>query len=322
MANSKADKALKVMDVTQPGKSAPSATSRPIIVSNRPMLRQDPMMVSPDGMEKPEAPSAPPVSRVAKTIKVVPDTSSDATSVTPVTVTTIAAPEPEPGATPRSITVISQPDIAADKPVETTDKKAVAEDVGLEALTKTGVDNPLDMPKLPEQAPGSSPVLKPIIPEPPVPPVEKKADIKPPEPKPAPTVVADIVKPEASNPVAKPELTPAPATPTEPEPDASEHDNDTTENASDDQLAPNQALDEAKRKEEEAKAARLAEQEKIIASKQYYLPIKNVAARRGLARSLIILFFVLILAVVWFDVVLDAGILHIGGLQPVTHFFG
>ena len=38
------DKPRKVIDVTEPGKSEPSASGRPIIVTNRPMLQQDPMV--------------------------------------------------------------------------------------------------------------------------------------------------------------------------------------------------------------------------------------------------------------------------------------
>jgi hypothetical protein len=47
MPSSKDDsKPRKVIDVTEPGKSEPSATSRSIIVTNRPMLQQDPMVVA------------------------------------------------------------------------------------------------------------------------------------------------------------------------------------------------------------------------------------------------------------------------------------
>jgi hypothetical protein len=38
-------KPRKVIDITEPGKSEPSATSRAIIVTNRPMLQQDPMVI-------------------------------------------------------------------------------------------------------------------------------------------------------------------------------------------------------------------------------------------------------------------------------------
>ncbi len=45
-------KPRKVIDVTEPGKSEPSASARPIIVTNRPILQQDPMVVTTDETEK------------------------------------------------------------------------------------------------------------------------------------------------------------------------------------------------------------------------------------------------------------------------------
>jgi hypothetical protein len=89
----------------------------------------------------------------------------------------------------------------------------------------------------------------------------------------------------------------------------------------DSQLAPNKTFADAKKKVDDAEAARVAEQERIIATRQYYLPIKNTEARRGVSRSLMVLLLVLILTVVWFDIVLDAGILHVGNMQSLTHFF-
>ncbi len=90
----------------------------------------------------------------------------------------------------------------------------------------------------------------------------------------------------------------------------------------DGQLAPNQAVDQAKRKEEDAKLTRLAEEEKIIASKQYYLPISGVEKqRRSLDRVVLALVIVVLLCLVWLDVVLDAGIIKLGGIQPLTHLF-
>ena len=61
----------KIVDVKRPEKVTPSASSRPIIVSSRPVLATDPMMIQkPEG----EAPAeAVPITRTAKTIKPVSD---------------------------------------------------------------------------------------------------------------------------------------------------------------------------------------------------------------------------------------------------------
>jgi len=63
-------KSAKIEDVTKPEKVAPSATARPIIVTNRPVLASDPMMVAASDAqpkEKSDTPEAT-ISRSAKTI--------------------------------------------------------------------------------------------------------------------------------------------------------------------------------------------------------------------------------------------------------------
>ncbi|HXR50416.1 MAG TPA: hypothetical protein VN778_05320, partial [Verrucomicrobiae bacterium] len=77
MPTPKNDKDPKVMDVERPGSSTPSASAKPIIVTNRPILRRDPMMATPDGLDKPVTTTLPgPVSRIAKTVRVVQPTAS------------------------------------------------------------------------------------------------------------------------------------------------------------------------------------------------------------------------------------------------------
>ncbi|HWB39382.1 MAG TPA: hypothetical protein VG604_04075 [Candidatus Saccharimonadales bacterium] len=76
---------------------------------------------------------------------------------------------------------------------------------------------------------------------------------------------------------------------------------------------------------EEADAAKRAEHEaavqKIVDSKQYFLPINSVEKRR--TKHLLIGGFIIIvlLAAAWLDFALDAGLVHIQGLHPLTHFF-
>lgn len=61
--------AKKVMDVSHPGKVAASASSRPLIVTNRPLIAQDPMMAS-DVQGAPEI--TKPAEKVATTTEVTP----------------------------------------------------------------------------------------------------------------------------------------------------------------------------------------------------------------------------------------------------------
>jgi hypothetical protein len=63
-------KNLKVTDVVKPGRTAPSATARPLIVTNRPVIQNDPMIVD-TAKQADMEPTAPLVNRTAKTIRPV-----------------------------------------------------------------------------------------------------------------------------------------------------------------------------------------------------------------------------------------------------------
>jgi len=265
------DDAPKIMDVSKPGKTAPPASAKPVIVTNRPMLKQDPMMATPDGMEKSAVPGeTSPISRTAKTVNVLqPTEPTKADAAEPVTVKVTAPPAPK------------------------------VEDL---IAAKTAAVKPEAAPKAESIDQGSTP-------ENPAAPITA--------PEPARTDSENPSSPEKSDTPSAPEEAPT----ITPSSSIDGQDEEPDEDGADSQLAPNQALEEAKQKEEEAKAARQAEEEKIIASRQYYLPMSTVTQRRGLDRVLLVLALVLIVALVWMDIVLDAGIIHIPGVHAFTHFF-
>lgn len=325
MTASKSDKAPKVMDVARPGKSAPSDTSKPIIVTNRPMLRRDPMMATPDGIEKNVSEEKPaPVARTAKPIVVIArpadasDVAKPADDKTPAPAAAASA-EPiarsaAPSLPPKADDEDIKEDVTPEQAAPATDKKAVAGELGEEALTNSG----LDVPSTSEDVKPADEAALEIAPS-----ESNVIDETPAEPSP------DEAKPEELMPEPADTNTPArsvadearAAKPARPEPAADDEKQDEAESDTDGQLAPNKTLDEIKRKEDEAKAARAAELEELAASKKFYLPIQSVEQRRGLNRILMILIFVVLLAVVWADVVLDAGIVRLGGLHALTHFF-
>jgi hypothetical protein len=247
MANAKTDSSSDakprkvVIDVTEPGKSAPSPSAKPIIVTNRPVLKQDPMMV-PDGEVSSGEPPKP-ISRVAKSISIKPLTSDVGAASAP------SVPK------------------ADDEALETPPPKA-------------------------EKIPSED---------------TKKPDIKPPEP-----IQPD--EPATASPPEEPKPQPASDTVEPPQDEKSEGETDG-------QLAPNKALEDAKKKEEEAKVARAAEQEKIIESKKYFLLINSAEKRRANLRAVLLLVVVILATLAWLDLSLDAGILKINGLHPVTHLF-
>lgn len=82
---------------------------------------------------------------------------------------------------------------------------------------------------------------------------------------------------------------------------------------------------------EEATAAEAAEAkkqaehdesiEKLVDSKKYALPINAVEKRRSKRVVILGLLLSVLLLLAWADIALDAGILNISGVKPVTHFF-
>lgn len=72
---------------------------------------------------------------------------------------------------------------------------------------------------------------------------------------------------------------------------------------------------------DKAEAAREVELEKLIESKQYYLPITTVEQRRTTRVVIGGTFVSVVLLLMWVNVALDAGLIELGGLRPVTHFF-
>lgn len=258
--NKNTPKPPKVMDVARPGKSAPSASSRPIIVTNRPLIKQDPMVLEPsDGQEAPAA-----VSRIGKPIRIEPidANADDLTSVVPV-----------------------KPQTKSEVPVEVRDAK-----LSLKPLS--------DSAKGTEPAPSREPQAQPAgntAPEPPAVPAPAT---------PEPTLPQPVAPAASTAPADAPAST------------------DGQEAPSDDkQLAASKGLEDAKKKEEDEKAARIAEQEKIIDSKKYYLPISSARDGRDLHLALLLLLAVAVLGLVWLDIALDAGIIHVNGLHALTHFF-
>lgn len=146
---------------------------------------------------------------------------------------------------------------------------------------------------------------------------EDKPDAKPAEP-------TEQTEPEPAKPESKPQET-EPEEPQskseepKPEPKA---DAPQTEDDKETPTAPakdkNNAVD-AEKDEKEAK--RQAAIEKLADSKKYYLPINMVEKRRSKHFAVVGILLSLLLVVAWADIALDAGLIHIKGIKPVTHFF-
>ncbi len=74
--------------------------------------------------------------------------------------------------------------------------------------------------------------------------------------------------------------------------------------------------------EEEAAVRAQEEFEEVIADKTYFLPINAAQHRRSRIVVIFGVILILVLALAWINVALDAGIITIPGVKSLTHFFG
>ena len=133
----------------------------------------------------------------------------------------------------------------------------------------------------------------------------------------SPTVVVSAVPtpPEVIT-TTEPDVTAKTATDSEPEAPK------TTTSGSDATLGTKDIQSEAEMaSEEEAEAKRQAELQTLIDNRTYYLPINTLETRRTKQFVLVGMLLGLILIVAWADIALDAGLVHVGNLKAVTHFF-
>ena len=122
-------------------------------------------------------------------------------------------------------------------------------------------------------------------------------------------------KPEAKEPQAEPASEP------EPKPEANEPKTD-----SESQSAPPEAKSEAAKmrrqlQQEEENRAHIEKINQLVESERYFLPINMKEKRYNQRVILIGVLICIVLAVVWLDVALDAGIINNSLHLPHTHFF-
>jgi hypothetical protein len=79
--------------------------------------------------------------------------------------------------------------------------------------------------------------------------------------------------------------------------------------------------DEAIKAETAAQVKHDAGVDKLVESKQYYLPIETIEKRRSKRFVALGVLLSLLLIVAWADIALDAGLIKVNGIKPVTHFF-
>lgn len=235
-----------IVDVKKPGISAPSPTSKPVIVTNRPLLR-DPMMVA--------------------DVKDMPKTDTDNKDsekhleVADGGVATGGKPVIEP-----LDQTISEERAAADQ---------------LDDKTKSAVDD------------GADPAEDDIRQEPDSVPLSDDTPDEAPS-----TDATDLIS------TAQPKANDASAPGEIPPPDTSKS---------------------GVARQAEAEAAAQAKHDEniqqLVDSKRYALPITTIEQRKSKRFVVLGIALAVILIIIWLDIALDAGIIKLGGLKPLTHFF-
>jgi hypothetical protein len=230
-----------IVDIQEPGTSAPAATSRPVIVTNRPLL-QDPMVVEQtDDAESKPAEGSP---------LAVLDTGQKA--------------EAQP----------------LEKAAEQSESDSFAE------------VPPADAELAPEET-DTQPVSDP--------PEADSAAAQAPEP-----IAAAATAPADLNQADQPDGQPV----------ASPQGGEALSGDTPKQVGAKQAEAEAA-----AVAKHDAEVQEMVDSKRYVLPINALEKRKSKRFVLLGIALAGILIIVWLDIALDAGIIKLGGLKPLTHFF-
>jgi len=320
MAESKAKKTesgKKIVDVKTDGDGA-SGTSRPVIVTNRPIMK-DPMMAEVSQLTGGALDDSPT------------PTPTDDTPPEPAS----GAPEITLSAKKLAIQVTEQPEPTDDEDKTLTSKDASAKKKVIKPLSDELSEKPAA--KAAKKSPTIAELTLPDADE--VPEVVPQTDAA--EAKPAPASSKD--EPMPSEEVAESTAATAGANAEMPKEEVP------TEPATDDELAtgvqPGRSFDgtapeslpdatapagpeqieldaKGKPKTKQKKTGELSsEQQKAIEQGEYFLPITTAETRRLRREVVLATLFVVILIVVWLDIMLDAGLLNIDGVKAVTNFF-
>jgi hypothetical protein len=217
--------------------------------------------------------------------------------------------ESAPSANSKSVIVSNRPILKDPMMVDDTTAQDDNSNSSLAATSNESTIKPLTAPLLTSVKPAKTAVelekTEPAAAEPEAP----AESVKPEEPVAAETaakadekVTDETEKPQPDEPKAgKPEEPEAKETPVTPK----------------DKTKPEPAESPETKQETQRQAAL----DKLTDSKEYYLPINAVEKRRSRRFVGLGILLSLLLALAWADVALDAGLIHLNGVKPVTHFF-
>jgi hypothetical protein len=277
----KPDGGKAIIDVAHPGKSAPSANSKSVIVGNRPLLK-DPMMVDEPNSQSYDSTD----SSLAKV--------SNKSGVQPLTAPLLETEKPDETNTPPEAAKPSEensgPSLKAIEAVEPDKTLPEAEDETV-ADQQSAADQSAEPPKPAETPDDKADGAADDGPD------DHESEAGQPQPK-------ESEKPDQSDQPApsKPETKPAETNGGEPTPQSKDKAKQT----------------EAEADQETKRQAAI---DKLTDNKKYYLPINAVEKRRSRRFVILGIILSLLLILAWADIALDSGLIHINGIKPLTHFF-
>jgi hypothetical protein len=298
----------KVFDVAKPGKSEPTATSKPVIVTHRPVL-QDPMVVNIEVKDNEVRPLASP-SEVRRKVQISPLHDVDGNDIVPGAPEVVKTKEAKVDSDSANDLVLNlPPEITGEKPQAAT----ANEDVTSAPEVPAEIVETRDKPAKPTEETNSEPeALDPTESE-----SEKDKDKE--------TKLEEVETKETPDdpPSDFSATTNSVESESLAEPSVKAND-DTSEFG----LMPEPAVgdeggvnpDAAKQKADEEAQKLADEQAKIIDSGVYYLPIDAVAHRRAARQTMIGLVLVLLFGALLFLAALDAEIITINGLPAPTDY--
>lgn len=308
-SNSDTNDKKTIMDVSHPGKSEPDASSRPIIVSRKPIV-QDPMVRK--GEKDDMIPGPPVIDEKVSRYKNLKRTK------------------------PAAISITEDGELKDD---EESDKPEVKPELNDE---KSDDKKPTDNEDTPSESTKSSaiPAVKEIIE------ADDKDDSKEVEPAPLEAKPEKVIEPTKS--IDKTDEKDETQSDEDKSDDADKEESDDTDtadksedktdekdedesdskpksnpNGSDglvDELAKKAANKKHEDQEDKELKAHQEKMDKLVASKKYYLPIGQVTRRRKDRNLLLILLLVLILGIVGANFAIDAGLIKTN-IKPLTNIF-
>lgn len=280
------DAPKKVFDIEKPGKAAPSASSRPIIVK-RQSLAQDPMVRDNDAGE---VLGPPAVDENNKEVKKMLHPTDARVSIKP-DVSDTEKPEEQKKDKEKPEESNAAETAPNEQVVTDSSSNEPKDDQESQQSDEESDKTPQDTDKAPQASPEAASE-------------DTAKDSKAPQQKPSADKPDQTTNAQENN-----DEVDGAAVVESPQPDSIV-----------DELAKQAVSKKQKEKEDKEAAAKTEKIQKLIDEKTYFLPIGRATRRRNTRRVLIVILLLLIIGVVAADLVIDAGLVKTD-IKPVTHLF-